>query len=100
MLDVTIKIVSVAIMSGLAHPVPPDEFVLPIPASSSGEPVETSRESTDARGLRRSFHETSDDSKKAFLGVWRHTIGIILVLVTVVLWTASNFLASVGLARS
>lgn len=27
---------------------------------------------------------------------WRHTVGIILLLVTVVLWTASNFLASVS----
>jgi hypothetical protein len=27
---------------------------------------------------------------------WRHTLGIVLLLVTVVLWTTSNFLASVS----
>lgn len=31
---------------------------------------------------------------------WRHTLGIILLLVTVVLWTTSNFLASVCLNQS
>jgi hypothetical protein len=28
---------------------------------------------------------------------WRHTVGIILLLITVILWTTSNFLASVRL---
>jgi hypothetical protein len=27
---------------------------------------------------------------------WRHTLGIVLLLITVVLWTTSNFLASVS----
>lgn len=27
---------------------------------------------------------------------WRHTLGIVLLLFTVVLWTTSNFLASVS----
>ena len=31
-----------------------------------------------------------------FAGVGRHTLGIILLLTTVFLWTASNFLASVS----
>lgn len=30
---------------------------------------------------------------------WRHTLGITLLLVTVLLWTASNFLASVSCSR-
>lgn len=30
---------------------------------------------------------------------WRHTLGITLLLVTVLLWTASNFLASVSGSR-
>lgn len=34
------------------------------------------------------------DGKKAQHSKWRHTVGILLLLVTVVLWTASNFLAS------
>ena len=33
-------------------------------------------------------------SKKK-LNKWRHTLGILLLLLTVFLWTASNFLASV-----
>ena len=35
-------------------------------------------------------------AKASFAGVARHTLGIILLLTTVVLWTASNFLASVS----
>ena len=34
-------------------------------------------------------------SQKKKLNKWRHTLGIILLLSTVFLWTASNFLASV-----
>ena len=34
--------------------------------------------------------------KPSFAGVARHTLGILLLLATVVLWTASNFLASVS----
>lgn len=30
------------------------------------------------------------------LGVWRRAVGLALLLLTVILWTASNFLASVG----
>lgn len=33
---------------------------------------------------------------KTKLSKWRHTLGIILLLLTVFLWTTSNFLASVG----
>ena len=36
-------------------------------------------------------------AKASFAGVARHTLGIILLLTTVVLWTASSFLASVSL---
>lgn len=41
-----------------------------------------------------SSHKTPPPHQKPLRGVWRHTIGIILLLATVVLWTASNFLAS------
>lgn len=35
-----------------------------------------------------------------FAGVGRHTLGIILLLITVFLWTASSFLASVSIAKA
>lgn len=44
-----------------------------------------------------SLRSDLSSSKKWKHSRWRHTLGIILLLVTVVLWTASNFLASVCL---
>lgn len=81
--------------------VPADNFGLPVSTSGSDH-TQTMRRSTDSSWSQR-LQNVSD--KRDFLhqnslrGVWRHTIGIILLLVTVILWTASNFLASVGVMR-
>lgn len=48
--------------------------------------------STGTSGSRSS----SLRAKFGLMGVARRTLGIMLLLVTVFLWTASNFLASVG----
>lgn len=59
--------------------------------SHAGEgPMDSSLSLSSRRssGRRPPSHQRPDRR------VWRHTIGIILLLATVVLWTASNFLAS------
>jgi hypothetical protein len=43
-----------------------------------------------------SFRSDLTDSTKWRNSRWRHPLGIALLLVTVFLWTASNFLASVS----
>ncbi|KAF6231575.1 hypothetical protein HO173_010327 [Letharia columbiana] len=83
-------------MSQPLAPVPADDFVLPVPNSRS-EDSQAGRRSTDSSWSQRSrmsSHKTPPPHQKPLRGVWRHTIGIILLLATVVLWTASNFLAS------
>jgi solute carrier family 35, member F5 len=49
--------------------------------------------STFATSLR-SFTTDLSSAKRWKHSKWRHTVGIILLLITVFLWTASNFLAS------
>jgi solute carrier family 35 protein F5 len=52
-----------------------------------------------ARGLSRSSTTTTASSLRArfgLLGVARRTLGIALLLFTVLMWTVSNFLASVS----
>lgn len=85
----------VAAMSGLVAPIPTDDFVLPLPSSQSGF-AQASRTSADSPRSLRSSGKKSQMSKNFHHGIWRHTIGIVLLLATVFLWTASNFLASVG----
>ena len=85
-------------MSPSLAPVPADNLVLPVPTLRS-EHSQVVRRSTDSSWSQRS--RTGPDKMPApeqnsLTGVWRHTIGIILLLATVILWTASNFLASVG----
>lgn len=70
---------------------------LPIRESieSTGRPrISSVRSTTSARSAN-----VRQDGKKAQHSKWRHTVGILLLLVTVVLWTASNFLASVRTPR-
>lgn len=84
-------------MSRPLAPVPADDFVLPVPISRS-EGSQIGRRSTDSSWSQKSLNSSRKrppPHKKPLHGVWRHTIGIILLLATVVLWTASNFLASV-----
>lgn len=85
----------VAAMSGTVPPVPADDFVLPIPASEL-RTVIASRNSSDSSESKKPSERRLSDGKTGLRGVWRHTIGIILLLATVFLWTASNFLASVS----
>ncbi|TKA82329.1 hypothetical protein B0A49_00070 [Cryomyces minteri] len=81
-------------MASATTPVPgtpaiADAFVVPVPRHDhSLPPVSSAPPSTSpAPGVPRG-HATKPSAK------WRHTIGILLLLTTVVLWTASNFLAS------
>ena len=81
--------------------VPADSFGLPVSTSGS-ENTQTMRRSTDSSWSQRSRNVSDKrDSlrQNSLRGVWRHTIGIVLLLVTVILWTASNFLASVGVIK-
>lgn len=85
-------------MNGPLAPVPPDDFVLPVPTSHS-EDSRIGRRSVDSSWSQISRNLSAKPpppDRKPSRGVWRHTIGIILLLATVLLWTASNFLASVG----
>ena len=85
-------------MSHSFAPAPADDSVLPVSTSSSDH-SQAVRRSSDSSWSQRSRH--GSDTRHPFhhrslRGAWRHTIGIVLLLTTVVLWTASNFLASVG----
>ena len=85
-------------MSGPLAPVPADDFVLPVPTSQL-EDQQAGKRSTDSSWSQRSRNSADKRHpryQEPLHGVWRHTIGIILLLATVILWTASNFLASVG----
>lgn len=85
----------VAAMNGPVPPVPADDFVLPMPTSYA-ETVAANRKFTDSSRSQRLYEQRVRDGQKGLQGVWRHTIGIVLLLATVILWTASNFLASVS----
>ena len=81
--------------------VPTDNFGLPVSTSGSDH-TQRVRRSTDSSWSQRS-REVSDKRnalhQNSLRGIWRHTIGIVLLLATVILWTASNFLASVGVFK-
>ena len=80
-------------MAAPRPPIPPDGFAIPsLPAVL--EAGETSRESTESLRELQSPENSSKPAKIRVKGLARHTLGIILLLVTVVLWTASNFLGS------
>ncbi len=85
----------VATMSGPVPPFSGDDFVLPIPTLHA-ETLAANRKSTDSSRSQILPEQRLPDGKKGLQGVWRHTIGIMLLLATVILWTASNFLASVS----
>ena len=82
-------------MSGPMPPVPADEFVLPLPAAHD-ESTEPLRRSMDSSHSRTFSAMPSQGGQKSAWKIWRHTVGIVLLLATVIMWTASNFLASVG----
>ena len=74
-------------------PVPAEDFVLPadlVPGASREHSLDYSPNALEVE-------DRAKEHKNPFNRVARHTLGIILLLVTVVLWTASNFLASVSL---
>src|ERR1700684_3088484 len=80
-------------MSAQEPPVPParsEEFVVPRRRSSAHHDrpsMSSSRSALKPRGFRAGV---------GLQNVARRTLGILLLLVTVFLWTSSNFLASVG----
>ena len=88
-------------MGRTLSPVPSDNIALPV-SNLGSEHSQALRRSTDSSWSQRS-RNCSDKRpplhQNSLRGVWRHTIGIILLLATVVLWTASNFLASVGVVE-
>ncbi|MCJ1224270.1 hypothetical protein MMC12_000914 [Toensbergia leucococca] len=76
-------------MSGNIPPIPPnraEEFCIPVPSTSSPSPP-----SPTSRG---SLLTSTLAERPTIGGLARHTLGIVLLLITVFLWTASNFLAS------
>ena len=78
-------------MSGaVAPPVAAQGFAVPVSSSSYAGPDESRPTSPSPLSNSRSFPFILKASGSA-----RHTIGIFLLLVTVFLWTASQFLASV-----
>ena len=88
-------------MSRSLAPVPADNFALPVPSLRS-EHSQVLRRSTDSLWSQKSRNRLGKKTlhhQNLLRGVWRHTIGISLLLATVVLWTASNFLASVGVVK-
>lgn len=81
--------------------VPADDFGLPV-ATSGSDYTETMRRSTDSlwsQGSGNVSDKRDSLHQNSLRGLWRHTIGIVLLLATVILWTASNFLASVGVIK-
>lgn len=70
-----------------------------IPLLESGSDLSVSqsgRTSYSALRPQSRLSKVALRAKPSFVGVARHTLGIILLLATVILWTASSFLASVG----
>ncbi|KAL2048100.1 hypothetical protein N7G274_000011 [Stereocaulon virgatum] len=80
-------------MSGLTHTVPAEDFVLPVP-NMHAEETENLRKSTDSLSSQRPAERENHPNRRLYGGVWRHTIGIMFLLATVIMWTISNFLAS------
>lgn len=87
---------SVTTMSVPLAPAPAEDLILPVPASVVKR-VETARGTKSANSSRSQLRALKGDSSSqvSTTKFARHTLGILLLLVTVVLWTASNFLASV-----
>lgn len=81
-------------MSAHFSPVPTDEFS-PGLLRRSSQTLDVGRESLESVRSNNPTERDYNDARPPVLNVARHTVGILLLLVTVVLWTASNFLASV-----
>jgi hypothetical protein len=65
-------------------------------SDGSGGRPQTSR-AASFMSSAASFRSDLGDADRWATSRWRHPLGIALLLVTVFLWTGSNFLASVGL---
>ena len=81
-------------MSASFSPVPTDEFS-PELLRRSSRTLDAGRESLESVRSNNPTEREYKGARPPILNVARHTVGILLLLVTVVLWTASNFLASV-----
>ncbi|KAL9131827.1 MAG: hypothetical protein Q9217_000354 [Psora testacea] len=75
-------------------PSPADDAVVPVSSPRSQSLDALRRRSTDSFRSETASRKRSSDAPVPIRKVARHTVGILLLLVTVVLWTASNFLAS------
>lgn len=84
-------------MSGMAPPGPPATTPIPVPCEDRPSRHQ-SRVSSASWSSSGSAHYPDARSVGILGGLARRTLGIILLLVTVVLWTASSFLASVRAA--
>lgn len=74
-----------------------EDYSIPLLESESDRSVSQSgRTSYSALRPQSRLSKVALLAKPPFAGVARHTLGIILLLATVILWTASNFLASVS----
>ena len=72
----------------------PPEDVITFDPSAVIEEGDATRGSMESSVVQRGSHESSKSSKSPVKRLARHTLGIILILVTDLLWTASNFLGS------
>ena len=73
---------------------------LPIPRRENSIEAMSSRDPGSPVMSSASIVSSWSEGKKSQHSQWRHTMGIILLLATVVLWTASNFLSSVSLLNT
>ena len=82
-------------MSYIAAPMPGDRVAVPISEYQSRDQT-SSRRSHTLSFSERNIPLLSNRKMFSLGGIARHTLGIGLLLITVVLWTASSFLASVS----
>ncbi len=68
----------------------------PLRESSDDLELRTSRSSLSPSRPAKSVGNESYQGKSVVGGIARHTLGLVLLLIVVFLWTASNFLGSVG----
>ena len=85
-------------MSAQATPAPPAVALeFSVPTTWAALPVE--EEPVAAERLQKGTTSAVQLSSSIFKGIARRTLGIALLLITVFLWTASNFLASVSVEQ-
>ncbi|KAI9816844.1 MAG: hypothetical protein M1827_001489 [Pycnora praestabilis] len=84
-------------MSGAAAPVPPaaaEDFIIPTTLQDEGLAGSSGRTIQSAGSRRGSVQKSSLQVSLGLGGLGRRTLGLVLLLITVFLWTGSSFLAS------